>query len=239
MLIWYIHIWKTDAELNYVTLIFIQRLGRTSRMEKVTMSWRHGPLARYVKSRVTHAPGVPGTFSPPPWVSDPDMHHGTCVTHVPWCMPGSLTIGFLWSRWWGKRSRHSRRMCNPQSYISDKRPIMLMCRARHSLMQTYKSTPIQEVCATNSMLLPGSHFPVCAPVISHTPFHDMSYIVLHVNKVLKEMKVMNTYIVSLRKSIPNKHANYKNFLLNKWSLPQLLFKVLLYSVKLLLSYQHQ
>ena len=23
------------------------------------------------------------------------MHHGTCVTHVPWCMPGSLTRGFL------------------------------------------------------------------------------------------------------------------------------------------------
>ena len=23
-------------------------------------------------------------------VSDPDMHHSTCVTHVPWCMPGSL-----------------------------------------------------------------------------------------------------------------------------------------------------
>ena len=49
-----------------------------------------------------HAPGMPGTFSPPPRVSDPDMHHGTCVTHVPWCMPGSLTSGFLWSRWWGK-----------------------------------------------------------------------------------------------------------------------------------------
>ena len=24
-------------------------------------------------------------------VSDPGMHHGTCVTHVLWCMPGSLT----------------------------------------------------------------------------------------------------------------------------------------------------
>ena len=24
-------------------------------------------------------------------VSDPGMHHCTCVTHVPWCMPGSLT----------------------------------------------------------------------------------------------------------------------------------------------------
>ena len=38
------------------------------------------------------------------------MHHGTCVMHVPWCMPGSQTCGFLWSRWRRKRSRHSRRM---------------------------------------------------------------------------------------------------------------------------------
>ena len=26
-----------------------------------------------------------------PLVSHPDMHHGTCVTHAPWCMSGSLT----------------------------------------------------------------------------------------------------------------------------------------------------
>ena len=26
-------------------------------------------------------------------VSDPDMHHGTCVTHVPWCMSETLTRG--------------------------------------------------------------------------------------------------------------------------------------------------
>ena len=26
-------------------------------------------------------------------VSDPGMHHGTCDTHVPWCMPGSRTPG--------------------------------------------------------------------------------------------------------------------------------------------------
>ena len=61
---------------------------------------RYGPLARYVKLRVAHAPGILGTFSPPPRVSDPDMHHGTCVTHVPWCMPGSRSTGFLWSRRW-------------------------------------------------------------------------------------------------------------------------------------------
>ena len=30
-------------------------------------------------------------FRRKPLVSDPGMHHGTCVTHVPWCMSGSLT----------------------------------------------------------------------------------------------------------------------------------------------------
>ena len=84
---------------------------------------RHGPFARYVKLWVTHASGMPGAFSPPPWVGDPDMHHGTCVTPVSWCIPGSLTSGFLWSRWRGTRSRHSRRMRNPQFSLSDKRPM--------------------------------------------------------------------------------------------------------------------
>ena len=73
--------------------------------------------------RVAHAPVMPGTFSPPPRVSDPDMHHGTCATRVPWCMPGSLTSGILLSRWQGKHSLHSRRMRNPQFYASGKRPI--------------------------------------------------------------------------------------------------------------------
>ena len=48
------------------------------------------PLARYVKLQVAHAPGMPGTFSPPPW-----------------CMLGLLTHGGE------KCSRHSRRMRNP------------------------------------------------------------------------------------------------------------------------------
>ena len=43
-------------------------------------SFQHGPLARYVKLRVAYAPGVSGTFSSSPLVSDPRMHHGTCVT---------------------------------------------------------------------------------------------------------------------------------------------------------------
>ena len=83
----------------------------------------HGSLTRYPKLRVAHALGMPGTLSPPPWVSDPNMHHGTCVTHVPWCMLGSLTCGFLWSRWRGKRSWNSWHMRNLQFCVSGKRPI--------------------------------------------------------------------------------------------------------------------
>ena len=83
----------------------------------------HEPLARYVKLREAHAQALPETISSPSRVSDPDMHHGTCATHVPWCMPGSLTGGFLWSHWRVKHSRHSRRMRNPQVCVSGKRPI--------------------------------------------------------------------------------------------------------------------
>ena len=67
----------------------------------------NGPLARYAKLRIAHAPGMPGTFSQPPPISDPDM----------------LTCGFLWTWWREKRSRHYRRMRNPQFYVSGKRPI--------------------------------------------------------------------------------------------------------------------
>ena len=50
-----------------------------------TTSWA---LTRYVKLRVAHAPGMPGTISPPPWVSDPDMHQGqysACWSHLKLC----------------------------------------------------------------------------------------------------------------------------------------------------------
>ena len=32
-----------------------------------------------------------GRLQKKPLASDPDMHHGTCMTHVPWRMSGSLT----------------------------------------------------------------------------------------------------------------------------------------------------
>ena len=56
----------------------------------------HGPLTRYATLWFAHALEMPR-------VADLDLHHGTCVTHVPWCMTRLLISGFLWSRWRGNR----------------------------------------------------------------------------------------------------------------------------------------
>ena len=68
---------------------------------------------------------MPGTFPPSPRVGDPNMRHGTCVTLVPKCMPGSLTSGFLWSRCRKRTFPHSRCVQNPQFYVSGKRSMLL------------------------------------------------------------------------------------------------------------------
>ena len=107
----------------------------------------HGSLTRYAKLRVAHAPGRPGTFPPPPWVSDPDIHHGTSVTHVPWCMTVSVTSGFLWSQWQGKRYRHSRNICNPQFSVSGKRPMQKEFKMERSLEKIH-SCNYRNVMAT-------------------------------------------------------------------------------------------
>ena len=54
-----------------------------------------------------------------PQFSDPAMHHGTCVTHVPWCTSGSLTCGG------GENvpGIPGTSATNPQFYISGKWPM--------------------------------------------------------------------------------------------------------------------
>ena len=122
--------WKGELCTALMTVAALRRFSYTNTFQWWTpfrkqqvQSQRHGPLARYVTLRVAHAPGMPGTFSPSSWVSDPDMHRGTCVAHVPRCIPGSLTSGCLWNRWRGMRSWHSRCMHTPQFYESGKRPM--------------------------------------------------------------------------------------------------------------------
>ena len=63
--------------------------------------WSSGPWASYQIRKIAGCAcaGNAGNVFPAhrlqgkPVVSDPGMHRGTCGTHVPWCMPGSLTRG--------------------------------------------------------------------------------------------------------------------------------------------------
>ena len=116
------------VQLKYISIfkVYLYHLKLRWRHDMEMHDAWHGPLTRCTNLRVAHAPRMPGAFFPPTRVSDPNMHYGMCVTHVPWCMPGSLTSGFLWSRWRGERSRHSWRMRNPQIYVSGKRPIEML-----------------------------------------------------------------------------------------------------------------
>ena len=107
------------------------------------LQWPVLPWASYQTRTIgiAHAPGIPGTFSPPrlhrkPLVSDPGMHHGTCVSHVPWCMSGLLTryggkktfpafpthaqhaIVCIWQEGHGGRNRGSRNCSFYGRYIS-------------------------------------------------------------------------------------------------------------------------
>ena len=86
-----LHIWTRPSVSCYSNLDTSVKIQW--RMSQTT--WASCQIRHIVGA---HAPGMSGTFSPPPQVRDPDMHHGTCVTHVPWCMSGSLISGFLWSR---------------------------------------------------------------------------------------------------------------------------------------------
>ena len=109
----------------------------------------HVSRDRYVKLMGVHALGIPGTFSPPLRASDSHMLLCTCVTHVQRCMPGSLTSGFLWSRWQGKYSQHFRRMRNPHFYVSGKRFISaLPFRFVDCAFFSYSSTAVRAVFTT-------------------------------------------------------------------------------------------
>ena len=88
---------------------------------------QHGPLTRYVKSRVAHAPGRPGTFFPPPNSKETtrsrSRHASRHVRHARVVMHAGIANPL----WRGKRSRHFRGMRNPQFYVSGKSPFLINC----------------------------------------------------------------------------------------------------------------
>ena len=82
--------------LNIITYSYTKFNGD---LGKPPLKWGHnGPLTRYencvLRMRRECRERFPRhRLERKPLFSDPDMHHGTCVPHVPWCMSGSLTRG--------------------------------------------------------------------------------------------------------------------------------------------------
>ena len=96
---WVMILWWFASKKAPTAEIFPWEWKWERRQTLVDSAYLHGPLTRYVRLRVAHAPGnarnvfLVTDFKWKPLISDPGMHHGTCVTHVPWWMPGSLTRG--------------------------------------------------------------------------------------------------------------------------------------------------
>ena len=61
--------------------VYIRYMGLLSDAQNCGLRMRRKCRERFSRHRLQMKP----------LVSDPDMHHGTCVTHVPWCMSASLT----------------------------------------------------------------------------------------------------------------------------------------------------
>ena len=99
----------------------------------------HGPLTRYAKWRVAHAPWMTGTFPPPPTsketASKRSRHASRNVRHP----RAVMHAGIANPRW---RRKRSRRMRNPQYCVSGKRPIVM--------------TDVLSWCPTSEMASPVS-----------------------------------------------------------------------------------
>ena len=128
-------------------------------------------------------------FPPLSRLSETDMHHGTCVTHVPWCMSGSLTSGFLRSRWRGKRSRHFRRMRNPRFYVSRRRPMIWY---RNEFSKTSLTFPLQNIRHIVEQIVAREKSDIHLALIEYRdhPPQDYSFVtrVHNFTALVKEMK---------------------------------------------------
>ena len=83
-------------------MVLLRNIAKINRQSKTIVTMEHidsWPSYQIRKIAGCACAGNDGNVFPrrrfqrKPLVSDPGMHHGTRVTHVPWCMSGSLTRG--------------------------------------------------------------------------------------------------------------------------------------------------
>ena len=80
-------------------------------------------------------------------VSDPGMHHGTCVTHVPWCTSVSLTRGG------GENVLGIPRACAPAIVRICTRPIELIIAIRMRPPENHVSNYKKPDCLFNGLFM--------------------------------------------------------------------------------------
>ena len=124
--IWIHNSWKTDSMARRGEL----RLYRAIQIKphpfliccinRRLFNRLHGPPTRYIKLRVAHAPGMPGAFSPPPTSIETACYRPRHASRHVRRARAVMYVGIANPRWQGKLSR---RMRNPQFYVSGKRPI--------------------------------------------------------------------------------------------------------------------
>ena len=94
---------------------------RTIPMQWLLLPWHclsnHGPLTRYVECGLRMCRECRERYSRDRHQRKPLV---TCMSHVPWCMSGSLT-----------RSRHSQRMLNPQFAYLVRGPLNMILNTGH------------------------------------------------------------------------------------------------------------
>ena len=125
-------------------------------------------------------------------VSDPSMHHGRCMTHVPWCMSKSLTCGG------GENVPGIPSACAKLNFTYLVRgPWRLLCS-----MPTYKVLPFCGIGCTYRR----------SACIAFSPDRDLVrvWLVLHEVSVVCELWLGVRYLVSLcmNRLVPKKRRHY-------------------------------
>ena len=82
-----------------------------------------------------------------------------------------MHVGVANQRWWGKRSRHSRCMRNPQFYVTGNRPMVwpLHCIEFRFLWQTHNE-PLQPWVTFDHAPLNSDPFPIFCRFVNQFPF---------------------------------------------------------------------
>ena len=71
--------WSVHFGITYTCTVYTTTYVRGFVVFYCALAITQGLLDGFVKLRIAHAPWMPGTFSPPPRVGDPGMHHGTAI----------------------------------------------------------------------------------------------------------------------------------------------------------------